>query len=127
MELNQALKELTYKKQLYFKWKNNYGMRNPRTEESILKEINAKDFFTYEKWELSEEYQFLMNLLLQSKIGQDMQIIYEATSEKAKSGDEKATKLLFEIQKQIVAMNKEYKSKKPTKKGSENAYDDLEL
>ncbi|WP_342598798.1 hypothetical protein MHB48_15180 [Psychrobacillus sp. FSL H8-0483] len=127
MELNQALKELTYKKQLYFKWKNDYGMRNPRTEESILKEINAKDFFTYEKWELSEEYQFLMNLLLQSKIGQDMQIIYEATSEKAKSGDEKATKLLFEIQKQIVAMNKEYKSKKPTKKSSENVYDDLEL
>ncbi|MFB5088626.1 hypothetical protein PGC35_15700 [Psychrobacillus sp. PGGUH221] len=127
MELNQALKDLTYKKQLYFKWKNNYGMRNPRTEESILKEINAKDFFTYEKWELSEEYQFLMNLLLQSKIGQDMQIIYEATSEKAKAGDEKATKLLFEIQKQIVAMNKEYKSKKPTKQDSKNVYDDLEL
>lgn len=127
MELNEALKELTIKKQLYFKWKNNYGMRNPRTEESILKELNTKDFFTYEKWELSTEYQFLMNLLLQSKIGQDMQVIYEATSEKAKSGDEKATKLLFEIQKQVVAMNKEYKSKKPSKLDSKNVYDDLEL
>ena len=127
MELNQALKELPYKKQLYFKWKNDYGMRNSRSEESILKEMNIKDFFAYEKWELSEEYQFLMNLLLQSKIGQDMQIIYEATSEKAKAGDEKATKLLFEIQKQIVAMNKEYKSKKPIKQNSQNVYDDLEL
>ena len=127
MELNQALKELPYKKQLYFKWKNDYGMRNRRTEESILKELNVKDFFTYEKWELSEEYQFLMNLLLQSKIGQDMQVIYEATSEKAKAGDEKATKLLFEIQKQIVAMNKDYKNKKPIKQDSQYVYDDLEL
>lgn len=68
-----------------------------------------------------------MNLLLQSKIGQDLQEIYIVTSEKAKSGDEKAIKTLFEIQKNIVAMNKEMAAKKPSKQKSENAYDDLEL
>ncbi|MGE6488926.1 hypothetical protein [Paenisporosarcina sp. NPDC076898] len=127
MELKEALKQLPYKKQFYFKWKNNYNMRNPKTEEEALKQLDVKDLYVYEQWESSSEYQLLMNMLIQSRIGQDLQVIYESTSEKAKQGDEKSIKILFEIQKQIVAMNKELKSKKPSKQKSENAYDDLEL
>lgn len=127
MELKEALKELPYKKQFYFKWKNNYGMRNSKTDEEALKQLAVKDFYVFEQWESSSEYQFLMNMLIQSRIGRDLQDIYESTTEKAKSGDEKAIKILFEIQKQIAAMNKEFSSKKPSKKKSENVYDDLEL
>lgn len=127
MELKDALKELPYKKQFYFKWKNDYGIRNPKTDEEALKQLDVKSFYVFEQWESSQEYQFLMNMLIQSKIGKDLQAIYESTSEKAKQGDEKAIKILFEIQKQIVAMNKELSSKKPSKKKSESVYDDLEL
>lgn len=127
MELKDALKELPYKKQFYFKWKNDYGIRNPKSEEEALKQLNTTTLYVFEQWEATAEYQFLMNMLIQSRIGQDLQVIYESTSEKAKSGDEKAIKILFEIQKQVVAMNKEYKSKKPSKKKSDNVYDDLEL
>lgn len=127
MELKEALKQLPYKKQFYFRWKNNYNMRNPKTEEEALKQLAVKDLYVFEQWESSSEYQLLMNMLIQSRIGQDLQVIYESTSEKAKQGDEKAIKVLFEIQKQIAAMNKEIKSMKPSKQKSENAYDDLEL
>jgi len=127
MELKEALKELPYKKQFYFKWKNDYGMRNSKTDEEALKQLAVKDFYVFEQWESSSEYQYLMNMLIQSRIGRDLQEIYESTTEKAKSGDEKAIKILFEIQKQIAAMNKEISSKKPSKKKSESVYDDLEL
>lgn len=127
MELKEALKELPYKKQFYFKWKNDYGMRNSKTDEEALKQLAVKDFYVFEQWESSSEYQYLMNLLIQSRIGQDMQVIYESTSEKAKQGDEKSIKILFEMQKQIASINKEIKSMKPSKKKSESVYDDLEL
>lgn len=49
MELKDALKELPYKKQFYFKWKNDYGIRNPKSEEEALKQLNTTTLYVFEQ------------------------------------------------------------------------------
>lgn len=127
MDLKEALKQLPHKKQYYFKWRNDYNFRSTKTEDDIKKVLGVQALTNYVEWESSAQYQYLMNLLIQSKIAKDLQEIYESTSEKARTGDEKSIKVLFEIQKQIVAMNKQLATKKPETPKTQNSYDELEM
>lgn len=75
------------------------------------------------KWEKTEQYHNLVNIMIESQAGKDLEDIYAIVKEKALTGDEKSIKLLLDLQKQVQAYNKQ--STKVNK--STNTYDDLEL
>ncbi|HLR41275.1 MAG TPA: hypothetical protein VK091_06325 [Virgibacillus sp.] len=104
MNIYQALNKLPDYKRIYFQWKHQIRFTdeaNNKTEEEMLKEINRKTTWGLKRWERSAEYRALVLLLIESKIGKDIEDIYYVTSKKARDGDEKAIKLLLDLHKQI--------------------------
>lgn len=75
------------------------------------------------KWEKTEEYHNLVNIMIESQAGKDLEDIYLIVKDKALTGDEKSIKLLLDLQKQVQAYNKQVNKGKH----SNNTYDDLEL
>lgn len=130
MDIYEALKQITPKKMSYFKWKHNleYDQKaDKRTVAEFMENLGVENLDYYIKWERSEEYLRLVNLALQTNFANDLNEIYMITSERAKSGnDEKAVKLLMDLQKQIASFNKE--NNKATLQAKEyNPLDELEL
>lgn len=124
MNIYQALDKLSWKKKEYFLWKFKLNLyANDKTEEEICKKLQVKSLAYMKKWEKTAEYLSLVNLYIESQIANDIEKIYEVVSEKAVTGDEKAIKLLLDLQKQVRAFNKEVK---PTQQDS-NTFDELEL
>ncbi|WP_449355593.1 hypothetical protein ACUL41_07035 [Virgibacillus natechei] len=104
MNINEALKAIDWRKAEYFKWK--HGVRyqqglEKKTEGEFLHTVQRKTLNPYLAWERSSEYKQLLTLLLESRIAEDMQDIYNTVSEKAKEGDEKSVKLFLSMQKEI--------------------------
>lgn len=128
MDIYEALKTVSWKKRMYFIWKHDLQWdqdAEKHTEESLIKVLRVKSLNEYIKWERSGQYLQLLNLFLETKFANDLEQIYSSTQQKAIDGDEKAIKLLLDIQKQITAFNKE-NNKKPKEEAS-SVYDDLEL
>ncbi|MFJ7371675.1 hypothetical protein ACIQVU_19955 [Lysinibacillus sp. NPDC098008] len=125
MNIYEALNTVSWKKKEYFLWKHNLSVLRevPLTEEEICKRIQSKSLSYMKKWEKTEEYHNLVNIMIESQAGKDLEDIYAIVKEKALTGDEKSIKLLLDLQKQVQAYNKQ------TNKGkqSTNTYDDLEL
>jgi len=104
--LDEALKQIPFKKNEYFKWKFDirYDQRLPKkTKEEFLRYVNMKTLNSFTNWEKSPEYHALLQLLLQYRSTQDFEIIYSVVSKSAKDGDEKSIKLFIDLQKQINA------------------------
>ena len=127
MDIYKALEEVPYKKREYFKWKFDLYINRTEelSEEELCKKLDVKTLNHMRKWEKSSEYLMLTNLYLESRMANDLEQIYQVTAGKAIEGDEKAIKLLLDLQKQIRAFNKEAKVTLPQEEI--NTYDDLEL
>lgn len=129
MDIYEALNKLSWKKKEYFLWKFNlYVLKNGDeiSEEDLCKKIQVKSLAYMRKWEKSPEYLQLVNLYIESQIANDLEQIYRVVSEKALTGDEKAIKLLLDLQKQVRTFNKEIKTVHKQQQES-NPIDELEL
>ena len=127
MDIYEGLKQVSWKKRIYFIWRHDLQYdqsAEKHTEESLIKVLRVKTLNEYTKWERTPEYLGLLNLFLETKFANDLEQIYITTQQKAIEGDEKAIKLLLDIQKQISSFNKANNKKL---KEESSAYDDLEL
>lgn len=124
MDIYEALNNITWKKKEYFLWKHDlYVLKEKPSEEELCKTIQSKSIAYMLKWEKTPEYLNLVNILIESKTGKDLEDIYTVVRKKALEGDEKSIKLLMDIQKQAKAFNRTA-NKVETKKVD---YDELEL
>jgi len=125
MNIYEALNTVTWKKKEYFLWKHNLSVLReiPLTEEEICHKIKSKSLSYMKKWEKTVEYHNLVNIMIESQAGKDLEDIYAIVKEKALTGDEKSIKLLLDLQKQVQAYNKQANKGKQ----STNTYDELEL
>jgi len=134
--LNQALKQYwknttNYPKYAYFMWKNKLANSNRDfsefTEQDIIEKYCKGSLIKYgnlKQWENTEEYAELMNLLLLERSNKDFVEIYNAVSEKAKQGDDKAVKTFLTLQNEI---RKSVKNKKSNKAEQEEVEEDDDL
>ncbi|MCJ7841765.1 phBC6A51 family helix-turn-helix protein [Lederbergia sp. NSJ-179] len=131
MDIYEELKKLSYKKQTYFRWRHDleYDKRKEKhSEQELCRILGVKTLNEYIKWEQSAQYRELVNLVLETKFANDLEEVYKVTSEKARQGDEKAIKLLLDLQKRISEVNKANRSKQNNKSDEqESAFNDLEL
>ncbi|MFP3356750.1 hypothetical protein R0K17_05255 [Planococcus sp. SIMBA_143] len=130
MDIYEALKQLTWKKRMYFNWRHNLfydQSKGNQTEQEIMDKLKVKSLNEYVKWERTPQYLQLLSLFLESKFANDLEKIYINTAERAKeeNADEKSIKLLLQIQKEIRTFNKAASNTKPSK--SEDEFEDLEL
>lgn len=126
MNIYEALNTVSWKKKEYFLWKHNLSVLReiPLTEEEICNKIKSKSLSYMKKWEKTEEYHNLVNIMIESQAGKDLEDIYWIVKEKALTGDEKSIKLLLDLQKQVQAYNKQANK---GNKSTSNTYDELEL
>ncbi|MCT1538434.1 MULTISPECIES: hypothetical protein [Lysinibacillus] len=126
MNIYEALNTVSWKKKEYFLWKHNLSVLRevPLTEEEICNKIKSKSLSYMKKWEKTEEYHNLVNIMIESQAGKDLEDIYAIVKEKALTGDEKSIKLLLDLQKQVQIHNKQSTK---VNKSTSNTYDDLEL
>lgn len=107
MNLDDGLKQLkNWRFAEYFKWKHDirYDQRlEKKTEEEFLKSVQRKTMNSFISWERTAEYKKLLTLLLESKLADDMEEIYNIVTENAKKGDDKAVRLFLQLQKEIVS------------------------
>ncbi|MBB2482971.1 hypothetical protein H5P36_22680 [Bacillus sp. APMAM] len=104
MNIYEALQNVSYKKQEYFKWKHDirFNQSIPRkSEEEFLKVVDLKSLNTFHRWERTQEYKNLLLLLLESKVANDFDDIYKKVVEQAKTGDPQSVKLFLQLQKDI--------------------------
>lgn len=126
MNIYEALNTVSWKKKEYFLWKHNLSVLReiPLTEEEICHKIKSKSLSYMKRWEKTEQYHNLVNIMIESQAGKDLEDIYSIVKEKALTGDEKSIKLLLDLQKQVQAYNKQANK---GNKSTSNTYDDLEL
>lgn len=129
MDIYEALKELSWKKRMYFDWKHDLSYnqnKEKESEEEIMRKLQVKSFNEYVKWERTPQYLRLLSLFLESKFANDLEKVYKMTAERAvaEDADEKSIKLLLQIQKEIRTFNKAASNTKPS---TADSFDDLEL
>ncbi|WP_366162643.1 hypothetical protein ABXS71_06200 [Bacillus infantis] len=131
MNIYQALDQLPNEKKLYFSWKHDIRFRRDipkKSEEEFLREVSRKTLDGFIKWERTEEYAYLIHLLLHSRTANDLLVSYDQVAEKARKGDEKAVKMLLDMSKQIKDYAKlAAKSFESVEDEAEEEEDDLEL
>lgn len=110
MNINEALKSIQWDRAEYFKYKFphiRFDQSRPlKSEEEFLTTVGKKTMNPYTRWEKSEEYKALIAMMLESRIADDLQEIYEVVVENAKTGDDKAVKLFLALQKEINSIAK---------------------
>lgn len=86
--------------------KNDYSKLS--REEFINKYLGGNElrFKRLEQWERTEQYNQLMNVLLNEQIQADIYSVYDVVREKALQGDDKAIKTLLLLQKEFKKNNK---------------------
>ncbi|MHA6251956.1 hypothetical protein [Oceanobacillus sp. CAU 1775] len=108
--LEDALRQIGWKKSEYFKWKFDirYDQRIPKkTEEELMKMCEVKTMNSFISWERSHEYKALLQLYLDYKSTQDFEDIYNLVSSRAKeNGEDKDVKLFLQLRKEIKDNNK---------------------
>lgn len=129
MNIYDALNQLSWKKKEYFLWKHNLSVlrKEPLTEEEILHKLQVNSLAYMKKWEKSQEYHALVNLYIESQAAKDLEDIYVLVKEKALTGEEKAIKMLLDLQKQVQSFNKSNNKLKTTKTNDKDEYEDLEI
>lgn len=129
MNIYDALNKLTWKKKDYFLWKHDlFVLRTePMSEEELCKRLKVKTLSHMRKWEKTSEYLALVQLNIESQSAKDLEDIYKIVREKALDGDEKAIKMLLDLQKQARTFNKTVISSSAPQQDTSNPYDELEL
>lgn len=130
MNIYDALNKLTWKKKDYFLWKHDlFVLRTePMSEEELCKRLKVKTLSHMRKWEKTSEYLALVQLNIESQSAKDLEDIYKIVREKALDGDEKAIKMLLDLQKQARTFNKTViSSTNAAVQNDHNPYDELEL
>lgn len=106
MNLDEALKNMkAWRLAEYFKWKHEIRYDQTikkKTEEEFLKSVDRKTLNSFTSWERSAEYKKLLILLLESKLADDMEEIYNIVTKNAKKGDDKSVRLFLSLQKEIM-------------------------
>ncbi len=111
-EIQRALKKLSFRKQMYVKYKFNMWFRNDTphvTEESFLKKVDLKTMDTFIRWEKSAEFKNIATLILASKSANDLIEIYDKVKAKV-SGDNpdyKAIETMLKLMREIDQHAKE--------------------
>ncbi|MFT8321692.1 MAG: hypothetical protein ABF649_12360 [Bacillus sp. (in: firmicutes)] len=106
MNIYEAMDQLPNEKKLYFSWKHDIRFKRDikkKSADDFLKEVNRKTLDGFVKWEKSTEYKQLLMLLLDSKIANDFEEIYQIVTAKAKDGDDKTIRLFFTMYKEVQA------------------------
>ncbi|AFU12226.1 hypothetical protein MC28_0804 [Bacillus thuringiensis MC28] len=110
MTLKEALKKVTKENRMYFNYKfpdTRFDQTiQPKNEEEFLISVGRKTMNGFRNWEKTPEYANLVALYLQSKMIDDIHIIYKVVREKALTGDEKQVKLLLTLNKEINSIIK---------------------
>lgn len=109
MLLDEALKNVGWKKEEYFRWKFDikYDQRRPKkTEEELMKYTEVKTMNSFYAWERTPEYKALLQMYLDYKATQDFEEIYNLVSDRAKeNGEDKDVKLFLQLRKEIRENN----------------------
>jgi len=131
MNISQALKQISWDRAEYFKYKfpeSKFDKTLPqKTEEEFLSTVGKKTMNPYYRWEKTSEYKALVSILLQSRVADDLQDIYNAVSDNARTGDEKAVKLFLQLTKEIDNLAKSAQAVVDNEKGNKEEDDDLIL
>ncbi|QNG59430.1 hypothetical protein H4O14_16760 [Bacillus sp. PAMC26568] len=130
MNIYEALKQVSWKKQEYFKWKHDIRYDrtvNQKSEEEFLKSVDLKTLNSFIAWEKSSEYKQLLTLHLDSCIANDLDEIYKKVAEVAKTGDPQSVKLFLQLQKDINSYAKLAEKAFSKKEDEIEEDDDLEL
>ncbi|UNT53518.1 hypothetical protein [Lysinibacillus capsici] len=130
MDIYSALDKITWKKKEYFLYKHDlFVLKEKPSEEDFCKSIQVKSLAYMKKWEKTEEYRQLVSILIESRIAEDLEQIYYSLRVKAHDGDEKAIKMLLELQKTAKEYQKpsSVESFAPAKSETKSAIDELEL
>lgn len=104
-DLTKAIQKLSYKKQLYVKFKHDLFFESDKkiTEEDVLKKCQLKTFDTFLRWEKSSEYLHIVSLILESKAANDLLEIYEKVKAKVSGNDPnyKDIEMMLKLSKEI--------------------------
>ncbi|GIP51825.1 hypothetical protein [Paenibacillus vini] len=111
MTLNEVLKGLSNRKQLYIKYKFNLwwmDKERPLTEEQFLHMCDLKSMATFKRWERTPEYKHVVSCVLAAKQANDLIQIYEALKAKIdKDPNPKDIDMMLKLMKEINLHNKE--------------------
>ncbi|WP_217581060.1 hypothetical protein [Lysinibacillus sp. GbtcB16] len=128
MDIYSALNQVSTKKREYFLYKHDlFVLKGKPSEEDFCKSIQVKSLAYMKKWEKTEEYRQLVSILIESRIAEDIENIYYSLREKAITGDEKAIKLLLELQKTTKEYQKPSTGLHVVEEKKNSAIDELEL
>lgn len=131
MNINDALKQIPYKKAEYFRFKfpdcRFFADTEQITEEHLLQRVGLKTLATFQRWEKTSEFKALIALYLESRFANDLIQMHQAVRDKALSGDEKAIKLYLQLGQEIEQLAKAAPSMLAKKKGKEQEDDEDDL
>ncbi|WP_394175597.1 hypothetical protein [Guptibacillus hwajinpoensis] len=130
MNIHDALNELPFMYQAWFKYRfpTLWFDGKERTLEQVLKTTNRKTDMGFKRWEKSEQFKNLVVLYLSSQTAEDLIAMYNTVRDKAcDQGDDKAVKLLLQLQKEIEHHRKQAIAAFKIVKDEVEEEDDLEL
>jgi len=128
MDIYSALSKLSWKKKEYFLYKHDlFVLKEKPSEVEFCKSIQVKSLAYMKKWEKTEEYRQLVSILIESRIAEDIEQIYYSLRQKAHEGDEKAIKMLLDLQKTTKEYQKPSTGSPVVEEKKNSAIDELEL
>ena len=131
MNISEALKKVGWDRAEYFKYKFpevKFDKSVPqKTEEEFLRSVSKKTMNPFYSREKTAEYKALVSIMLQSRVADDLQDIYGAVSENARTGDDRAVKLFLQLTKEIDNLAKSAQAVVDSEKEDEDEDDDLIL
>lgn len=110
MTIEQLLRKLPYKKQLYVKYKFNlwFNKKENYTEEEFLRMVDLKSMSTYERWERTEEFKHITAIVLACKQANDLIEVYEQVKLKVAENPDKGTiEMMMKLMKEIDSHKKQ--------------------
>lgn len=109
-DIFEALKKVATWKRQYFVYKfPEFKLKHPDMNtnlDDILRATHKKSTLGFRRWEKSEEYAHLVALALDARATNDLIEMYEAVRKNAIKGDEKAVKLMLQLQQEITERKK---------------------
>lgn len=129
MNINDAIKKLSYKKAQFVRYHFNlwFDQNKTMTEDEFLKSVQLKSMSTFNRFQKSDEFKHITSLVLASKTAEDLIEVYEIVRKKALDGDDKAISTLMKLHKEINSYKKEAEKAFSKLNTDEDEYDDLEL
>lgn len=131
-ELQKALKKLSFRKELYIKYKFNMWFKHDTpqvSEEEFLNKVKLKTMDTFVRWEKSSEFRHISSLILESRQANDLIEIYDKIKSKVavKNPNNKDIEMLLKLMREINQHSKEARSYFNDKEEQKVEEDDLEL